>query len=133
MIKTISKRVRLKMLNLFRDFYRDYTRDKYGITGDVCFIYSHDGEDLFYMTDTTQGVCKVSDKACKYIRQLIGSNKLNEYGPPLPDQIIPQVVLVPSLSMLKVMGPKKFIQFLKEWKGSSHLGDIEVIRYSVMK
>ena len=79
MIETLSKIIRLKALNAYRELWKAYVRDKYNITGDVCFIYSHDGEGLFYMTDTTEGVCAPSDDACKYIRRVCGENKLNEY------------------------------------------------------
>ena len=133
MFNTISKIIRLKLLNIYRDFFKQYVRDKYNITGDICFVYSHNNEDLFYMTDTTQGICKPSADSCRYIRQVCGANKLNEYGIPLPEQITPQLVLVPTFSMIKVLGIKRFFKFCKDWKGDSSVGDIVVLKYSVMK
>jgi hypothetical protein len=137
MLLTILKEIRLKCLNAYRSFYKTYTRDKYNITGDICFVYSDDGKRLFFMTDTTQGVCMPSDKAGIYIRKLCGANKLNEYGPPMPEQIVPQLVLVPTLSMLKVLGVKNFIKFIKDWEGDSKIGkgpkEIVVLKYSVMR
>jgi hypothetical protein len=132
MKNTLAKLIRLKALNLYRDFYREYTRETYNVTGDVCLIYSHDGESLFYMTDTHQGVCAASDEACIHIRKICGENKLMEYGLPQPDQITPHLVLAPTLSMLKVLGLKRFIKFLKDWNGVSSVGDIVVMKYSVI-
>lgn len=132
MLNTISKKIRLTALNTYRDFCRSYVRDTYGVTGDVCFIYSDDGRRLFYMTDTTQGTCLPSDKSCQYIRRLTGENKIVEYGL-LDGEDIPQLVLIPTLSMLKVLGPKGFYQFLKNWTGESKVEDLTVIKYSVMK
>lgn len=132
MFKTLSRVVRLKALNTYRNFYKQYVRDRYDVTGDVCLVYSHDGEGLFYLTDTHQGVIAISDQACKYIRKVCGENKLVEYGIPQPDKITPQLVLVPTLSMLKVLGLRRFIQFLRDWKGDSKVGDITVIKYSVL-
>jgi hypothetical protein len=132
MLSTISKAARLKILNLYRDLYKAYIRDKYNILGDICFIYSHDHKNLLYMTDTHRGVCAVSDKTCEYIRRICGENKLMEYGIPQPDQIIPQLVLVPTPSMFIALGPIRFIKFLRDWPGNSKVGDVTVIKYSVL-
>ncbi len=132
MLQTLFRLSRVKILNTYRDLCRSYVRDRYNVTGDVCFVYSHDGENLFYMTDTTQGVCAPSDDSCRYIRKLCAENKLTEYGLPQPDQITPQLVLAPTLSMLKLLGPKRFFQFLRDWRGDSSVGDIVVMKYSVM-
>lgn len=132
MFNTLSKIVRLKGLNLYRDLYRHYVRDKYNVVGDVCLVYSHDGEGLFYLTDTHQGIIAPSNQACRHIRKVCGENKLLEYGIPQPDEIIPQLVLVPTFSMLKVLGLKKFIRFLRDWTGDSKVGDLTVIKYSVL-
>ena len=133
MFSTIFKIIRLKILNVYRNLYKSYIRDRYGITGDICFIYSHDKKGLFYMTDTTRGVSPPSDKACAYIRKICGENKLLEYGIPHPDQQTPQLVLVPTLSMIRVLGIRDFYKFMKDWKGDSRVGKITVIKYSVWR
>jgi len=133
MITTLFKIIRLKCLNAYRNIYKSYIRDKYNVTGDICFIYGIDKKELYYMTDTTQGICMVSDKAGTYIRKVCGANKLNEYGVPQQDQLTPQLVLVPTWSMFRTLGFKKFFRFLKDWKGNSQVGDIIVIKYSVWK
>jgi len=132
-MKMLIGLLRFKCLNLFRDFFKLYVRSKYDVTGDVCFVYSRDGKTLFYMTDTINGQCAVSDKACELIRKQCGENKLMEYGLPQPEQLIPRLVLVPTLSMLQVLGVKKFIKFLQDWPGDSKVGDITVMKYSVMQ
>lgn len=128
---TIVKVIRLKALNLYRDFYKEYIKTKYGPKGDFCLIYSHDRRGLSYMTSSNQGVYSISKDACHYIRRICGENKLMIYGLPKPDESALQLVLVPTLSMLKVLGWKKFKQFLQDWEGDSKVGEVVVIKYSV--
>jgi hypothetical protein len=81
MLRTLFKLIRLKLLNAYRNLYKSYIRDKYNVTGDICFVYGLDK---------------------------------------------------PTWSMLRVLGFKKFFKFLRDWKGDSKVGDIVVIKYSVM-
>jgi hypothetical protein len=133
MLDIIKKQIRLKALNFYRNSWKSYIRHKYGVKADICFIYSHNYKELFYMTDTHQGTCAVSYNACKYIRKECGENKLMQYGIPESEDKTPYLVLIPTLSMLQAMGPLKFGTFLKDWPGDSKVGETIVMKYSIMQ
>lgn len=75
---------------------------------------------------------EISNDTCKRVRKNLGEHVLLVRGLPGPEKEAHQVVLIPFPSMVKTLGLKKYMQFLKDWRGNSMVGSIEAIKYSVL-
>jgi len=96
----------------------------------ICKIWSTD-DGTFYKTDRILEKLGNDNKSNIIMRTRIASNIMLNRG--FPKEEGPhQVVLIPLPSFIKSIGVKKFNKFLKDWRGSSKVNEVEVIRYSVL-
>ena len=111
-----------------------FTKAKYGNKSTVCKVWTNKDKIVFSIIDGPGGEVKIDNNSCGIIRKHAGTWALNVYGPPYPNKIndVPNIVLLPSYSLLKTLGLIKFYKFIRDWKGESMSGEIVVVRYSVI-
>lgn len=98
----------------------------------ICKVWAEE-DGLFYQTDriTERMIDDEGDRNI-IMRKRIANNIILNRG--LPDEKSGpyRVVLIPLPSFIKTLGLDDYLKFMKEWKGNSKIGSVEVIRYSVL-
>lgn len=122
-LMTLLNKVRLKTIKA----YSVYIDSKFENT-DVCTVWPVDKNNIAFESPLTKGVVPYNDFTCHVIRKMIGQNILSVVGPP-KDKNIPTVLLLPMPALLLQLGPKLFFQFIKDWKGTSYIGEVPVVQY----
>jgi hypothetical protein len=126
--KIIKNRVVKKYLSLAREL----AAEKYKVF-DTCIVSSPQPGYLSYeMGDGTRSTVKNDLLACGKIRSQCGQHTLIRYGIPASEDMIPQVILLPTLSMIKELGFVETTNFFANWKGDSKVNEAIVVKYSLL-
>lgn len=127
----IAEGIRIKIARLLDR----YIKNKYGKKSDVCVVSALNGK-IHYSTTTLNGKEEPDldgELLCKIIRGKCGQQILTTYGPTPIGQQIPILSLLPTFGLLKAIGIKKFIKFIKAWPGESKVDNLSVVAYIVLK
>ena len=139
----------LTLMNVLRicfiKSYMFYIKNRYYKT-DVCFVWAADknhlafelisNDDVYMHTTTTatRGVWQQSEHFDKFLRKMVGERILSMYGVPREKEDVRTIFLALSPSVIRVIGFKRFYRFLKDWKGTSSVGNKSVaVQYMLGK
>jgi hypothetical protein len=125
--------IRRKVLNTVHDIVRSYMIEKYGPTTIVCMVVGTNDGLIGYLDNTNS--IKVStqnseENPCVTIRSSCGSHVMLRYG--IPKDNPHTIVLLPTPSIIKTLGIRKFSRFLKDWSGISKLDTLDgrtIVKY----
>ena len=125
-MKAILRVVKAKLLKQAYEILEEHMKTNYNAKSCVCVIEESDGK-LYFSTKHTQGLCSVSE--AKRIRAQVGQNILMRWGIPQGEEDVPYVRLVILPSAVKLLGFKDALNFVRDWRGDSRVGELVVIRY----
>lgn len=126
----INKSTRLKLRKSLLNSFRSTIKAIHGIQADVCGIWAVDNI-IYWETSHTNGRLDSNQPIEFLVRKQVGQNLLTLAGIPQEKEDIPTVYLAPFLSLIKVIGLKRYLKLIKEWPGKSMAMDIEVVRYKL--
>ena len=135
MQKGLLSLLREELTDKAQKFAVRYVKYKHGNRAEVCTVTADDGY-IYFKTSKTEGSIGIKFDAgdiCVAIRKQCGDNALMIHGLPKPNQSPHIVVLLPTPSLFAKLGVSDFFAFIKEWKGNSVVGDLEVVRYINIK
>lgn len=133
-LKVLVERMRDTMIDIWRQALMRQTAGT-KVFVDAIIVTGSENRIVFE-GQQVQGAVPADDKAGKAVRRLCGENILMVFGAQKEPEKIPHLVLVPTLSMLQVLGPKLFWRFLKNWPGNSTIKlndqNVTAVTYSVL-
>jgi hypothetical protein len=109
---------------------RAYIKTKYGPKSDVCIVAGYPGKMIGLYTSQTTKVLRPDQS--DHIRRVVGESIFRMYGLPAAGASVPRVVLVITLSAMRVLGFRRAWKLIREWRGDSKVGEVRVIEYSLL-
>lgn len=107
---------------------REYYKKLFGERTELVFVYyDKEKKDLIYRINYF--INSTTDTSS--IRQSLGQAVLTKYGMSLRKDPM-NLILVPMFSLVKGLGLKNYIKFIKDWRGQSKVGEDIVVNYIVV-
>lgn len=130
-LKTLADICGTRLKNRIIFTYRDYITFKHGEKSDICVLSG--GKQYgghFVRFDTSHADAVIVLDALPGLRKMIGENVLRVYGLPAKEEETPYVYILPTLSAIRTIGIRNFIDFYRNnWKGDSKVGGLTVVIY----
>lgn len=107
-------------------------KEKYGEKSELCIVGYCNGKITVQNSAMTSTISDDAKEPWIVLRRQCAENILMKYGP--ISETGPAILqLVPTYSLLKGLGPKRFLEFLYGWHGVSSVGNIEIAKYTFLK